>query len=130
MPWTPDYYRIAVPSDMIPLANQVAALFDTDTGGDQTFTVANVGFREFPEGFDPEIDELPPIMPTHCLIRTLLVEGYQDFLGPDRDVNAWHQLLLAKAGGDQTLAPTLEEVQALADVFLFDDECDGLEIIE
>ncbi len=130
MPWTPDYYRIAVPSDMIPLANQVAALFDTDTGGDQTFTVANVGFREFPEGFDPEIDELPPIMPTHCLIRTLLVEGYQDFLGPDRDVNAWHQLLLAKAGGDQTLAPTLEEVQALEAVFLFNDECDGLEIIE
>ncbi len=115
MPWTPDYYRIAVPSDMIPLANQVAALFDTDTGGDQTFTVANAGFSG---------------TPTHCMIRTLLVEGYQYFLGPDRDVDAWHALLLAKVGGNQALAPTLEEVQALADVFLFDGECDGLEMIE
>lgn len=115
MSWTADYYCIAVPEAFIPLANEVAKLFDTDSGGDHTFKVANAGF----DG-----------TATHCMIRTLLVEGYQHFLGPDRDVNAWHALLLARVGGNQALAPTLEEVQSLADVFLFDDECDGLEIIE
>lgn len=113
MPWTADYYRIAVPEAFIPAANEVAALFDTDSGGDKTFTVANAGF----DG-----------TATHCLVRTLLVEGYQYFLGPDRDVVAWHQLLIAK---DPERAPTLEEVQALAEVFLFGGQCDGLvEIIE
>lgn len=113
MPWTADYYPIAVPEAFIPAANKVAALFDTDSGGDKTFTVANAGFNG---------------AKTHCLVRTKLHEGYQHFLGPDRDVVAWHQLLIAK---DSERAPTLEEVQELAGVFLFDTQCDGLiEIIE
>ena len=111
--WT-DYYRIAVPAELIPLGNKAANLFDPNTGGALTFTVPNV----------------PEAEPTHCLIRTQLVDGYQHLLKAPRDPQQWHVLLGQMALDRGREALTLPEIEILCGAILFDDECDPLETQE
>lgn len=108
-PWT-EHYRLAIPAALIPLGNKAAALFDPHGGGQYTFTVANA----------------PADNPTHCLIRTQLVDGYQHLLKAPRDPATWFDLLSALADEKGLPALTLEEVTTMCDAFLFDDECDIL----
>ena len=104
--WT-DYYRLAIPSALIPLGNKAAALFDPHGGGAYTFTDANAG--------------------DYCLIRTQLVDGYQHMLAAPRDPVTWFDLLGSMAIEKALPALTLEEVETLCTEILFDDECDTLE---
>jgi hypothetical protein len=107
--WT-NHYRIAIPTELIPLGNKAAALFDPHGGGLFTFTSANA----------------PEDSPTHCLIRTQLVNGYQDLLAAPRDSVEWFDLLSSMAIEKELPTLTFEEVEMLCAEILFDGECEGL----
>ena len=114
--WTPRY-RLAVPADpsLVAIGNQVAAIFDPDTGGAQTFTDAN---------------RIETPMGDYHLIQTQLVEGYDVMLRSPRDPQLWFGALSQMAAERGRPMPSYDEIVLVCNAVLFDDECDVLEELQ
>jgi hypothetical protein len=110
--WTPRY-RLAIPADpeLVAIGNQVAAIFDPDTGGAQTFTDAN---------------RIQTAMGDYHLIQTQLVAGYDMMLRSPRAPQLWYGMLSEMAQARGRPMPSVDEIVAVCDAVLFDDECDAL----
>lgn len=130
--WT-EKLRIAVPAAYRDLGNKAADLFDPNTLGRETFSEPNA--YAIPDDYDPET--APPLdadagtTPTHCMCSTQLVAEYVPMLqAPMRNADVWMPVLAQMAEqrglyyGEEML--TREEIEALCEVFMFDQECANL----
>ena len=110
--WTPRY-RLAIPADpvLVAIGNQVAAIFDPDTGGAQTFTDAN---------------RIQTPIGDYHLIQTQLVSGYDVMLRSPRDPQLWFGALSQMAEARERQMPSYDEIEAVCAAVLFDNECDAL----
>lgn len=128
--WT-EKLRIAVPAAYRDLGNKAADLFDPNTLGRETFSEPNAYAIPAPAGgwddYDPET--APPLdtTPTHCMCSTQLVAEFVPMLqAPMRNADVWMPVLaqMAEQRGREML--TREEIEALCEVFMFDQECANL----
>ena len=105
--------RLAIPAtpELVAIGNQVAAIFDPDVGGAQTFTDAN---------------RIETPMGDYHLIQTQLVEGYDVMLRSPRDPQLWFGALSHMAEARGRPMPSYDEIEAVCAAVLFDDECDAL----
>ena len=102
-----EHLYMCVPVSSMAAANAIAAVVDTDVGGDRTFLPNRAATAEGP--------------PTHCWAGVVLPSELAALIRT-RDANAYHEHINALAASRGRSAVTLDACVEVASTLLLEDE--------